>query len=189
MPPGPAFQFDSPHVLLAALLAAACIAVIALLRKPAVPRLSYALGAAGVALLALAAGEPAWNAAAKQEVVVMVDLSASTRTAPYRSRDVLERRTRELLGGVPHRTLLFAAENRPDDGARVLADLPGDRTIFAPPAAAAVVLFSDARFELPPAAPPTFVVIDAALDRTADAAVTRLEVRSGSSGGELAATV
>jgi hypothetical protein len=116
----------------------------------------------------------------------MVDLSASTRGASFRDRATLERRVRQLLGDVPFRVTYFAQQNTvaPPDGSP-LGDLPGDATRFAPPAAPAVLLFSDGRFELPPTAPPTFVVADANLDQPGDAAVTRLEQR----GRELATTV
>jgi hypothetical protein len=55
--------------------------------------------------------------------------------------------------------------------------LGGEKTVFAPPAAVAVVLFSDGRFELPETGPPTFAVTDPELDRVRDAGVNELTTR------------
>ena len=101
-----------------------------------------------------AAGAGQWGdhgvCPAVQEVVVMVDLSASTRTAEFRHRDWLEKRIAQLLGATLHRVVYFAGENRENvAGGNVLADIPSEHTAYAPPGAAAVVLFSDCQFDLP----------------------------------------
>ena len=163
-------------------LLAACIAI---LRRPALPRLTHGLIAAGLLLLSLAAGGMSWRRARTGEVLVMLDVSASTRTATYRDRSILQHRLDELLGNTPRRLMIFAEDNRPDRGEGPLADLPADRTLFAPPLADAVLLFSDGRFEIPAAAPRTFVVIDPALEQPVDAAVRDLHIR----GGDLLANV
>lgn len=118
----------------------------------------------------------------------MVDLSPSTRTATYRDPAALRGRIGQLLGRSPHRVVYFASESATTTTAPpgpTLPDLLADRTTFAPPAARAVLLFSDARFALPAFTPPTYIVVDAALDTVADASVEDLEVR----GDELAVTV
>ncbi|MDB5320667.1 MAG: hypothetical protein JWN40_2298, partial [Phycisphaerales bacterium] len=118
--------------------------------------------------------------AARAAVAVMVDVSGSTRGAGYRNRAELERRIKQLLGETPYHVSYFSDRNISvvAEGG-TLGDLAGERTVFAPPAAAAVVLFSDGRFELPGIAPPVFVVADPELDRVDDAGVDRLEVRGG----------
>lgn len=151
---------------------------IILVRRPPAPRLTFALGLLGLILLALAAGKPTWNKPSDQTVAVMVDLSASTRTAKYRDRVTLERRIHELLRDVPYRIEFFADGTRPIDRSIAhLPDLPSDRTTYTPPAAAAVLLFSDCRFPLPEQSPPTYVCVDIGLEDPPDAAVENLEIR------------
>ena len=168
-------------MLIAGLILAAIAAVAVYVRRPALPRGAAWLGAAGAVLLSLAAGSPIWQRPSPSEVAVMVDLSPSTRTADFRTRAQLETRIRSLLGKTPHRIYYFASDvAQGDPGGAVLPDIPAERTVFKPPAgAAAVVLFSDARFELPQAGPPTYVVVDPLLDAPADAAISSLEVRGG----------
>src|SRR5690349_17896553 len=127
--------FQSLPILLSALALALAAALVASLRRPELPRLSYALIAAGLLLLALAAGGTTWRHAQRGEVLVMVDVSPSTRTAIYRNRAALDRRISQLLGATPHRTFLFAESIRPDTAADPLPDVAADRTIFAPPPA------------------------------------------------------
>jgi hypothetical protein len=116
----------------------------------------------------------------------MVDLSASTRTATYRDRASLERRIRELLRDTPYQIQFFADGVHPvDAGAARLPDLPSDRTTYTPPAAAAILLFSDCRFSLPAQSPPTYICVDTGLDDPPDAAISKLEIR----GAEAAVTV
>ena len=175
--------FES-HAALAAGLAVAAVAVgVGLYRRPAVPRASAALAVASLLLLAAAAGGPAWRRSAGDPVVVMVDLSPSTRGADYRNVAALRDRVRRLLGDTPNRTVYFAGDAAvpPADQAAGphLPDMPADQTVWAPAAGAAVVLFSDVQFQLPPFAPPTFIVVDAAMEQPADAAVERMEVRAG----------
>jgi hypothetical protein len=150
-------------------------------RRAELPRLTRVLIVCGAVLLALAAGGLSWRRSGAGEVLVMVDVSPSTRTATYRDRAALDRRVRELLGSAAlHHTLLFAQDIHPDPGGGArLDDIAADHTVFAPPpTAGAVLLFSDGRFELPAVTPPrTFVVIDPGLDEVNDAAVGRLEIR------------
>jgi hypothetical protein len=159
-----------------ALLTAALVAV----RRPAIHATTAAACGVALMLLALAVGGLTWRRPATgSDVVVMVDLSASTRGAGYRDRAELDRRVRELLGSTPYHLVYFSDHNTADApvAGGALSDLAGERTVFAPPAAVAVVLFSDGRFELPAAGPPTFAVADPALDQVDDAAVNRLETR------------
>src|SRR5690349_2454481 len=171
----------SPLALLCGFALALITVVVALRRQPAVPALTHVLVAIGILLLTLAAGGLTWRRPAG-DVVVRVDLSPSTRTAQFRNAPALHERMRQLLGDVPYRLEYFA--NGPAAGpqaegldqAGALPELPAERTVYDPPTAAAVVLFSDGRFDLPAFGPPTFAVIDPALDSAADAAVERLRI-------------
>jgi hypothetical protein len=175
------FFLSSPFTLTIALIATVVAALAILIRRPALPRGAIMLGGAGAVLLCLAAGSPVWQRPSPGAVAVMVDLSPSTRTADFRTRAQLETRIHSLLGKTPHRIYYFASDvPQGDPGGAVFPDIAAERTVFQPPAAAAaVVLFSDARFELPQAGPPTYVVIDPLLDAPADAAISSLEVRGG----------
>jgi hypothetical protein len=130
--------------------------------------------ALGAVLLAAAAGEPLWKRAGNGSILVMVDLSPSTRGATFRDRAALDLRVHQLLGDQPFQLLAFADHIQPMGQGPTLEDIPADQTIFAPPPADAIVLFSDGQFELPAYSPPTYPVIDPALDHPADAAVIEL---------------
>ncbi len=134
-----------------------------------------------MACLGLAAGGPVWAWPSPDFVAVMVDLSPSTRTADFRARSRLQARIKTLLGETPYRVYGFAATTVPlalADAA--LSEMPADKTVFEPPAgASAVVLFSDARFDLPITAPPTYIVLDPRLESPIDAAIGSLDVRGG----------
>lgn len=136
------------------------------------------------ALLALAVGDLVWRRPIAQRMAVMVDLSPSTRGAGFRDAKNLAMRIHQLLNNVPFDLIGFGQENRTLKIGGPLAEMPADYTVFHPPAADAVLLFSDCRFDLPVAAPPTYVVADAALEDVADGRVDRLEIR----GDTLAAT-
>ncbi|HSZ55313.1 MAG TPA: vWA domain-containing protein, partial [Tepidisphaeraceae bacterium] len=157
--------------------------VVRRLRLPGPTLVSFGLGAL---LLALAAGAPVWDHPVVEPIAVMVDLSPSTRTAEFRDPAVLQRRIAELLRDVPYRLTYFAqgtSDTAPPG--RRLGDLPADHTVFSPPAAAAVLLFSDCRFAMPAQSPPTYVVIDSGLEDVDDAAVNGLEIR----GNQAAVTI
>jgi hypothetical protein len=172
-------SFASP-IGLAVSFALAISAVVTIrVRQPAFPRLSLWLSSIGLLLLCLACGGMTWQRPTPGEVVVMVDLSPSTRGANYRDRAALDARIRQLLGSRKYRVECFAGSSPQPlpHGARLL-DLAADRTVFQPPAgAAAVVLFSDGQFDLPVTAPPTYAVIDGGLESPADARVISLEIR------------
>jgi hypothetical protein len=176
----------SPLLFLFAAILTICIVIIARIRRVDLPKRSQRFIVIGLALLSLAAGGVTWLRPDPREVLVMVDLSPSTRTAQYRNVDALRRRIDQLLGSTPRRLLYFAADNRPTIAdTSELPDLPADKTVFNPPGAAAILLFSDCRFDLPPAAPSTYVAVDPMLEDPPDAAVRRLELR----GQNLAASV
>lgn len=171
-------SLTTPWGLWAGAALAALAAGIVLLRRPTVPGLTAGLALAGLLLVALGAGGLTWQRATPQPVVVMVDVSPSTRTAEYRDRSALLRRIRELLGTTPYRLQFFSEDNlKADPGSAHLADVPADHTNYAPPTAAAVLLFSDCRFALPEQSPPAYVVVDPGLEDTDDASVADLEVR------------
>lgn len=181
----PAVSFTSIDSGIAALALAACIVAIARGRKIPLPHISAWLFAAGILLLAVAASGPAWFATRPGKVAIMVDLSPSTRGAHFRDAHWLQQRISQLVGDLPCQTIAFAAQNRPLDLAAPIREIPADRTTFSPPPADAIVLFSDARFELPQKCPPVYVVMDDGLEAVKDASVRKLELR----GQSLAATI
>ncbi len=174
--------FGSIPLLLTALALVLAALALAALRRIRLPRRSGIPIALGLMLLPLAAGRMTWSAPTSGEIVVMVDLSPSTRTAAYRDPSALDQRIAQLLGDRPHRRMYFADEHPlfaldplPDPLPNPLPDLPAQRTHFAPPPdAAAVVLFSDGRFDPPVVAPPTFVIVDPALRAPIDGRISTL---------------
>lgn len=173
-----AFTLDRPWLFMFACAIGLLAAVIAIIRRPAIHILSSALSAVSLILFALAAGGLTWHRPASTDVAVMVDLSASTRGADYRNRDTLNKRIHELLGSTPYHIIYFSDHNTADvPNTPALPDLTGDKTLFAPPAAIAIVLFSDGRFDLPAAAAPIYAITDPALDQPQDASVARLQTR------------
>ncbi len=140
---------------------------------------------AGLALLTVAVGQPSINwPSDPAEVVVMVDLSPSTRGATFREPDRLQQRLTDLLGDRPFRLYYFASVPEtatiPPTG-QPLPDLPADRTTFTPPATAdAVLVFTDGQFTLPSVAAPIFPIVDPALDQPIDARVASLAIRDDS---------
>lgn len=151
-------------------------------RRSAIGNGARLLCAVGLVLLCLAAGGPIWRRPAGRDVAVVIDLSPSTRSAEYRSRPQLLARIRQLLGETPYRLLYFAdGEAQPFAHPDVdrFPDLPAEQTRYIPPAASAIVLFTDGRFD-PAAAiagPPTYPVIDIGLAAPADAAINDLSTR------------
>ncbi len=134
---------------------------------------------AGLMLLALAAADLRWRKSADGAVTVMVDLSPSTRSATYRDRPALEQRIHDLLGNTRFHPIAFAEKPADLPTGLALNDLAATITVFTPPPEAdAILLFSDGRFELPATGPPTYPVIDPALDSPGDASVVRLEMRN-----------
>ena len=154
-------------------------------RRIDVPAVSAWLMSGGIVLLALAAAGPVWHRPRPGTIAVMVDLSPSTRGARFRNPDFLRRRLSQLIGNARFRLIAFAAENRPLDPAGPFAEMPADRTVFSPADADAIILFSDARFDLPAQSPPVYVALDEGLENVADGSVRNLEVR----GNSLAATI
>jgi hypothetical protein len=175
-------SFAAPVALACASVALAAAFAAAWVRRPAVPTMSYLLAGAGAGLLALAAGAPAWSRPGAGEVLVMVDVSPSTRAARYRDGASFRARVQQLLPGVRRRVVAFsggASIEGPNrfDGVVWFPDEPADRTIFAPPPGQTVLLFSDARFQIPQVAPRVYVVVDPQLESPGDAGVRRLEAR------------
>jgi len=185
MSAAPAVEFSSVGLGLAAIALAACAIAIATGRKIPLPTASRWLFAVGLLLLALAAAGPVWFRTKPGRLAVMVDLSPSTRGAQFRSTWFLEQRINQLVGTSPYQTLAFASENRPLDLGGAIEEMPADRTIFSPPPVDAILLFSDAQFQLPEKSPPVYVAMDEGLENVKDAAVKKLELR----GGSLAATI
>src|SRR5690348_1346888 len=117
-------SLNSPWGLWAGLGLALVAAAIVLLRRPSVPAVTACAAMAGLLLASLGAGGLTWQRATPQPVVVMVDLSPSTRVAEYRDRAVLERRIHELLGTTPYRLQFFSEENlKNDPGTPHLSDV------------------------------------------------------------------
>ncbi|HYE19182.1 MAG TPA: VWA domain-containing protein [Tepidisphaeraceae bacterium] len=178
------FSLGSPWVLAACLAIVAVLTVVAARRHPAVARSSKLLALLAAITLSLAGAGLAWHRPATADLVVMVDCSPSTRGATFRDRAKLEERIRQLVDpAVRYEVVCFGAgPTNPLPAGSGLPDLPADRTVYVPPAASAVLLFSDARFAPPAFAPPTFVVADPALDRPTDAAVLALRAHRARDG-------
>ena len=157
-------RFDSPILLAAALALVAGVVAAASVRRVDLRPLTRALLAAGLVLLAVAAGGAAVELRRGGRVAVMVDVSPSTRTADYRSAEALDARVNELLGDTPRELREFS----PETGQRLPAGFD------------VVLLFSDGRFEAPQVAPPTYAVIDRALSDARDVRVERVDVRDNS---------
>jgi hypothetical protein len=151
------------------------IAILILLFRLRMRRLPKGCLAAGAFLLAVAAGAPVWHRLVVGKVVVMVDLSPSTRGATFRDRAALDERIARVMGRTPFQIFAFADRVRPLPSGPALADIPTDQTVLTVPPCDAVVLFSDGQFAPPAGLPPVYPVIDPALDSPADSAVTRLE--------------
>jgi hypothetical protein len=139
------------------------LVTISLLRRVKLPYVSQLLILLGAIALSFSACGFAVNVRSAKNIIVLLDLSPSTRTATYRDPTTLKNRLTQLLPRANYQIKSFG-EN-------------ADRTIFDPPHADAIVLFSDAQFDLPKIAPPTYIVIDPNLENPPDAAVTRLESR------------
>jgi len=181
------FSLTAPVVVAGALAALVIVCAIVARRGIDLPVSSRILGALGLVAWCLTIGGATWRRPLPGRVAVIVDLSASTRTATYRNRGQLESRVRELLGGADSRFYYFASQSTTSaPGDQRLGDLPGDRTVFAPPEdAPAVLLFSDGQFDLPAHAQPTYVVVDPGLEEPKDAAIRRLEIHDGQAVAEI----
>jgi hypothetical protein len=177
--------FASGALALLASAAALGGLVIALIRRPQIPAASACVGLLGMFCLVLAAAGPVLLLPTPGSLAVMVDLSPSTRTASFRDARQALARLHELIGDTPYKLFGFSAETHTLDPAGPWAEMAAEQTLFSPPPADAIVLFSDARFELPLSSPPVFIVADAALENVADAAVNQLQIR----GDTLAATL
>jgi hypothetical protein len=173
-------SLDSPSTAAAGAILVGVIAVIVRLRRLAVPRATLWFCLVGAAAWALAAGDPSWRRPHEGQVNVLLDLSPSTRIADFRDRQRLDARIAELLGHVKYHLEFFAdgAVNDAGNGA-ALADVPCEKTTLPPLTGDAVVLFSDARFPLPAAGPPTYIVADPALEDPNDAAISEFDIRNG----------
>jgi hypothetical protein len=185
MPVASVVTFSSLDWGVAAFVLGVAAIAIARRRRIDVPAVSGWLMSGGIVLLALAAAGPVWHRSRPGTIAVMVDLSPSTRGARFRNPDFLRQRLGQLIGDAPFRLIAFGAENRPLDPAGPFDEMPADRTVFSPPNADAIVLFSDARFDLPDRSPPVYVAVDEGLENVADGSVRNLEIR----GNSLAATI
>ncbi len=134
---------------------------------------------AGLLLVAAAAGGVAIPYRQARSVTVLVDLSPSTRGASYRDRAMLDQRVRQLLGGVPFTLAAFSDSIQPLPETATLPDLPCQQTRFTPPAADAILLFSDGQFDPPANSPPVYAVIDPMLEQAADARVSEISTNGG----------
>ena len=177
--------FSSPYSGIASLALAIAVILIARWRRIELPAISAWLLSVGTILLAIAATGPLWNHPKAGTIAVMVDLSPSTRGANFRDPKFVRERIVELIGNAPHQLIGFAAGNRPLDPAGPFNEIPADRTVFSPAGADAIILFSDARFDLPAKSAPIYPIVDSGLENVSDASVRKLE----SIGRTLTATI
>ncbi len=133
----------------------------------------WSLRGAMIALLLAAAGIDL-RCDRDARIAVMIDVSPSTRAATFRNAKAVDARLRPLLHGRSFETIYFA------DGVQASSqESSAMRTQLVPPIADAVLLLSDGQFEAPATMPPTFAIVDPALDAPADAQVTEIEQRGG----------
>ena len=151
------------------------IVAVAIFRNIAMRRTSRFFIVIGMIAIAVAAGKPIISRQSPGTVAVIVDLSPSTRGATFRDRTALLQRADQLLGNAPYQLMAFADRIQPLGSQSTFTDIACDQTIFTPPVADAILLFSDGQFDLPAYGPPTYPVIDPALDHPQDAAVTELK--------------
>jgi hypothetical protein len=181
-----------PHrpELLATAIVVAAIALLAATRARSLPVFTRILAAVGVACLALAALAPTLERPRPPRVVVLVDVSPSTRIADFRDPSRLLDRLDALLGATSREVRYVAdglvpppwvAEGRLGDVASARTTLPSVAD------ADAVLLLGDGQFAAASVEPgvPVFAAVDAALDDPRDAAIESLELR----GRELVAVV
>jgi hypothetical protein len=177
-----ALPFTFQHWPAGVVAAAACVALVAIAakRRPAVPRATLVLAGFGAVLIALGASGLVWLRPATQSIAVFVDLSASTRTADFRGLDSIAKRQGQLIGDAATQPITFGerVEPLPSFDKPFMQDFDGKRTILPASDSPAILLFSDGRFtDAPRALPPVYAVLDPALERAKDAAVTSLEAR------------
>ncbi len=172
-------SFSSPILLTIALTLVAVTIAIGRLRTVQLRALTSVLLVCGLVLIAVAAGGPVMHWAQEPKIVVMVDLSSSTRGAAYREVSEFAARTRQLLDRVPSRVVYFADRNVESE-LPLTQEIPSDQTVFTPPTADAILLFSDGQFELPTWSPPTFAVIDPNLQSASDGRIDWMEIRDKS---------
>jgi hypothetical protein len=117
--------------------------------------------------LCLSAGDFSVQCSRALDVVVLIDVSASTRAATFRDDKSWRQRLGPLLAGRSFRVNYFADDLQPDTIERTPT-----RTQFPLINADAIMLFSDGQFELPRTLMPgIFPVIDPAMNEPADAQV------------------
>ncbi|MCS7034727.1 MAG: VWA domain-containing protein, partial [Phycisphaerae bacterium] len=172
----PKMHWGLSETLLVTIALLAAGAALLWLRSAAPARLKTTMIVA-IGLLGLACASPLIFRETTPHVVVMIDLSPSTRSAAYRDRTVRTARVRQLLPTLPVQELVFAAEVISVPAADPLPDLPCDRTRFLPPAADAILLFSDGQFALPSNSPPVYAVVDPGLQAAADGSVRSIDFR------------
>ena len=185
MPAASVVLFSSPYSGIASLALAVAAIAIAGWRRIELPAVSAWLLSVGTILLAVAAAGPVWNHPKAGTIAVMVDLSPSMRGANFRKPEFVRERVAELIGDSPYQLIGFATGNHPLDPAGPFHEIPADRTNFSPADADAIILFSDARFELPAKSPPIYPAVDSGLENVFDASVRKLE----SFGRTLTATI
>ncbi len=170
--------FDHPWLLLvAALLAGVCI-IAARWRTARLPGLSIATFLIALLLLTLAAGDPLWHRPDRGPIVVLADVSPSTRTANYLDPVHRQLRLRQLLGTQPYKLVTFSSDAQPAGSTDALRERPAAETRLAFPSdAGAIVLFSDGRFQTSGSTTPVYCALDPGLESPVDAAVTSEEIR------------
>src|SRR4051812_34559692 len=101
------FNFASFPIFSLAMLLGLTVIAIGHVRRAKAPALTKILIVIAMLFLALAAGELTWLRPLPRKLLVMVDLSPSTRTAKYRGREFLQLRLVQLLGETPYELVTF----------------------------------------------------------------------------------
>jgi hypothetical protein len=129
-------------------------------------------------MLTLAAGNLSIRRRLAGNVAVLIDVSPSTRGAAYHDHAWRKRRLAELLQGTAYDEYAFAA-GQPVRVSKQgpLPEIAADRTVFSPPPASAIVLFSDGQFSTPGSSAPVYAVIDPQLEQARDARIDGLAMQ------------
>lgn len=170
---GKLFQFTSP--ILAAVALPIVLWIVWTTRRPVRPIARWCSRIAAILFCVALAGFQV-RCDRPPTIVVMVDVSPSTRGALLRDPKAVAARVAPLLAGRAVTVRYFADGLLTNDVEPQIA-----RTRLEVSPADAIVLFSDGRLEAPSSLPPVFAVVDPSLDSPGDGRVVAVDAGEGAS--------